>query len=524
MTLRDSEKDFTSPCDWLRAAVATRPEAPAVLTDGDVLSYAELGRRARAIAALLAPRIGTNPRVALLADNGSDYVTLYWAILLAGGVSVELNPGLGKGELTTQLQNADAGLLIAEAGHRGVLGELGGQASGDGLIVDSLGSGHGDAEALATQVTAIVRGEDPGSAGKALPPLQAGQIASIVHTSGTTGQVKGVCLTHGNLAWAVQAIARSFAWEGDRSDERLMGNLPLFYTYGKSILHLATYLSAPIVFTRRILSPQALLGVVREHAVTHLPLVPYVAALLLQAKDFSRQSLPALRLITIAGGALPRDLMAEMVARFPAQVVTMYGLTEASTRVACMPRAEGHLHLESCGKPLAGLEVRILDEQDRPVARGDIGEIAVRGPNVMASYFRDPETTTKVVRNGWLHSGDLGFLNDAGYLTIAGRRKDVIKVMGESVSALSVEAAIMALPQVEEVAVKGVSHSVTTEAIAAFVVLRKNMTLSADEIRRHCARELGRVRVPAFVQWVASLPKTASGKVRKHLLVLDEAP
>ena len=333
-----------------------------------------------------------------------------------------------------------------------------------------------------------------------------------------------VAMTHGNLAWTARAITASFGLEPGQHGAPFSGLLPLYYTYGKSVLHIATIIGAPIVFTERVPSPANLIEYLNSEEIAHLSAVPYLCALLLATPRFTAGALPHLRRITIAGGAVSEEAIADLLHRFPDMIVPMYGLTEASTRVACMPAREAGRRPRSCGRPLPGIEVRIVGADGRPRQPLDEGEILVRGPNVMQGYYHDAEATAAAMTGGWLHSGDLGFVDEDGYLTVSGRIKDVIKVMGESVSSFAIESAIAALPEVVEAAVKGVPDALAGEAIAAFVVLHANARIGEAEIRAHCARVLGRARVPSFVFFLGELPRTASGKVRKHLLTPDDPP
>ena len=507
-----------SLCALFARALRTWPAQPAVVTDGETLTYAELGRRAYGVARLLAEGPARNPRVAILSEGGLAHVVLYWGVLLAGRVSVELNPGLGDTELATQLENAEPDLLIADKPQAARLLALAAILSRTSTQTTVLEEAGDSADGLGARLLAAVegRGEEPAPGPDAGPDPGTAEsdLASIVYTSGTTGRTKGVCLSHGNLAWTTRAIAESFELGPGGEAERFSGFLPLYYTYGKSVLHLATWLGAPLVFTRRLASPANLIEVLKAARITHLSAVPYLCNVLLASPAFTAAALPDLRRITIAGGAVSESAMAKLLERFPDMIVPMYGLTEASTRVACMPPGAAAGRPRACGKPLGGVEVKILEAK----SPGGEGEIAVRGPNVMAGYFRDEAATARVMAGGWLRSGDLGTLDAEGYLTVSGRLKDVIKVMGESVSPFAIESVIAALSGVAEVAVKGVPDAMAGEAIAAFVVLETGAEVSEAEICSECAQKLGRARVPTHVRFVTALPKTASGKVRKHLL------
>ena len=511
-----SDRSNVTPCSFLLDAAREAPEAPAILSDDTVTTYATLARRAQRVAALLGDSIEPGERVALLMDNCAEYVCLYWGILLAGSTSVELNPTLSGAELCRHIQMTDASLCIAAAAYATHLNFVGPTVVYEQLAMTARGGSRYCTEwlhALADAVTDITTA--PLATPTPLPEQR--NLASIVFTSGTTGQVKGVELTHANLAWTTTAIASSFAMSRDASTEVVSGSLPLYYTYGKSNLHLATWLARPIVFSNQFPSPRNLVALFKRCRVTHAALVPYQCHLLLKRDDFCAESLPHMVRITVAGGGLNAATRTQLEGRFPGQLMVMYGLTEASTRVTCLANAGRHAD-NSCGQPLLGVEIRI--DPLAPERHDDQpnGEILVRGANLMRGYFRDPMATAQAIRDGWLHTGDIGYLDATGALHVIGRLKEIIKIMGESIAAATVEEAIRALPEVADAAVIGVPHAQMGEAIHAFVCLHPGQVLSPEQVRQHCSQLLGRVRTPSQVSLVDEFPRTASGKVRKHLL------
>lgn len=510
-----------SICSIFETAISQYADYPAILMDAETLSYYELGHRAKQVAELLSSMESNNSRVALLAENGLNYVILYWGILLAGKVSVELNPGLADRELADQLDKSDSGIIIVEKIHGYRIYNVDSSVADLPFLIQCTAMTSQNNQDMSYRLTEILESRDTRKIANSLPAPMPDALASIVYTSGTTGEVKGVCLTHNNLGWTINAIARSLRLKTGNPAECFSGHLPLYYTYGKSILLLATYLGSPIVFTEQVISPRSLLKIVETKKVTHLPLVPYLANLLLRLSEFNAETLSHLRIVTVAGGALPKESFSQLQQRFPDRVIPMYGLTEASTRVSCMPSGETDEHSTSCGKPLSGVAVKIISDNSQSCNSGEVGEIWVQGPNIMFGYFRDQQATASVLQGGWLRTGDLGYLNTEGYLTISGRRKDIIKVMGESISASSIEATINGITGVSEVAVLGIPDATRGEAICAYIVAEQNVVLNADSIRQYCARALGAVRIPTYVRFLSDLPKTASGKVRKHLLTLE---
>jgi len=280
---------------------------------------------------------------------------------------------------------------------------------------------------------------------------------------------------------------------------------------------IASFLGQPLLLSRYLQSPAALVSWLAVQKITHLSLVPYLASQLLREPSFRASALPELRRVTVAGGSLDHQRFLELCRAFPNKVLKMYGLTEASTRVTCLPPEMAVDRTSSCGRPLSGVTIRVLDEKNEFLDPGLEGEIVIQGPNVAQGYFNDSKTTAEVFTKEGLRTGDVGFLDEDGLLNITDRKKDTLKVMGESVSARQIEGAVAGLSGVAEVAIVGVPDADRDEAIVAFVV-EEGDGVSAEAIKAHCIRGLGPLRVPTHVRFVDSLPKSSSGKTRKQIL------
>jgi acyl-CoA synthetase (AMP-forming)/AMP-acid ligase II len=200
------------------------------------------------------------------------------------------------------------------------------------------------------------------------------------------------------------------------------------------------------------------------------------------------------------------------------RLFVMYGQTEATARLTYLPPAKLADKLGSVGIPIPGVELEVRDDEDRRVEPGVVGEVCVRGPNVMQGYYRDEDATRHVLRNGWLHTGDLGHLDREGYLFLQGRRSDMIKSGAHRISPLDIEDVIASLPEVAEVAVVGVPDDVLGEAIKAVITLKPGAVLDAMRVQRHCSEHLPRYKVPRTVHFVSSLPRTSSGKIMRYQL------
>jgi acyl-CoA synthetase (AMP-forming)/AMP-acid ligase II len=226
--------------------------------------------------------------------------------------------------------------------------------------------------------------------------------------------------------------------------------------------------------------------------------------------------------MTFSGNKLPASTIDRLLELLPwVKIYSMYGLTESTTRVCYLPPEYLLDKKESCGKPLPGVELKILDESGQVLPTGSIGQVFVKGPNVMQCYFQDPELTSQTIVNGWLNTGDLGRLDADGFLYLEGREKDIIKCAGERISSLEIEEVILNHPEVSEVAIIGAADPVLGEVVHAFVV-PKSASLRLNELRTYCAKHLSHHKIPRKYTVTNELPKTATGKIKKHLLREEE--
>jgi acyl-CoA synthetase (AMP-forming)/AMP-acid ligase II len=496
-------KVFTSLPRRLQANASQTPSAEAVVDGSRRVTYAGLWRQAAAVAGFLTTR-GVRPgdRVAVLLDNSIEYIAAYYGALAAGAVAVGLNASARTREISAWMEHSGARLLFASAQHVDLAQFM--SATGfTTVVIDRAGTNDQWAAVLAS------RQADPADASP-------DDLAAIVYTSGTTGRPKGVALSHGNLAANADSIV---AYLGlDRSD-RVLNLLPFFYSYGGSVLHTHLSTGATLVLEGNLVYPQRTLARLSEERITGFPGVPSTFALLLQAADFSRFDLRSLRYLTQAGGGMPPANIERLRRALPAtRLFVMYGQTEATARLTYLPPERLTQKLGSVGVPVPGVELEVRDEHDQPLPPGIVGEVCVRGPNVMMGYFNDPGATRAVLRNGWLHTGDLGHLDSEGFLFLQGRRSDMIKSGAHRISPFDIEHVVAALPEVAEVAVVGVPDDILGEAIKAVVTLKPGAVLDAIGVQRHCSEQLPRYKVPRVVQFVRALPRTSTGKIKRHQL------
>jgi len=480
---------------WLASGDAG--EATAIVVGGRSVGRAELAAHADALAGWLASagaRAG-EPLAALL-PNGLPFATLLHAVDRLDAVLLPLNLRLTPRELTFQLRDAGARLLLYDARGAGA------------LAVAAKTAAH---EATGVEVLRLPENLPP----RAAAPTESRSLdapLALLYTSGTTGRPKGVPLSHRNFLASAEAAARHL---GSRPDDRWLACMPLFHVGGLSILLRAALAALPVVVHERF-DPEAASHALDTEEITLVSLVPTMLERLLDARG-KRPAPPRLRCVLLGGGPAPRALV-ERAAKLGFPLAPTYGLTEAASQVATL-RPTGAADPTRDGlEPLPGTELRILAEQGRSAGPGEPGEILVRGPTVMRGYANRPDETRRVLRDGWLHTGDLGHLDARGRLFVLDRRRDLIVSGGENVYPAEVEAALLEHPDVLEAGVAGIADAAFGRRPAAWLVLRPGRTLAAKELERFCRQRLAGYKVPVRYLCIENLPRNAAGKlVRDHL-------
>jgi acyl-CoA synthetase (AMP-forming)/AMP-acid ligase II len=358
---------------------------------------------------------------------------------------------------------------------------------------------------------------------EALPPHPCAEndLAALMPTSGSTGVPRLVMVSHGNLRSNTEAIIRS---QRLGTDERAMLIMPISYCFGASVMHTHLYQGGGVVFDSRFMFPDKVLHAINTYGCTTFAGVPIIYNILLRRSNLRSIPLPCLRRFLQAGGALAPESVQQMCDIVPAaEFLVMYGQTEATARISCLPAARLRDKLGSAGVPLDNLEVRIADEEGRELASGQTGEIQVRGPSVCSGYLDDPESTDRKFRDSWLRTGDFACRDDEGYLWIKGRTDEFLKIRGVRVSVGEVETRVGAIAGVSECAAVGVKHPEAGEALELLVVpdnavvsnaLAENGSDFSDRVRRALPPHWTCVSIKI----VAELPRTANGKVARSQL------
>jgi len=488
----------------LRAAQSRFPQRAAILHRGVSTTYSELWRQVlRAANALRALGLQPGDRVALNLENSVEYVVAYYAAMEAGAVVVALNTALRDAEMQWRMAHCGATVLVAgtSAGARPAAPGTAGTA------------GPATARWRVVSPAELLAGDDERDPGLAAAPDAA---AAIIYTSGTTADPRGVTLSHRNLVANTRSILDYLQLT---ETDRVVNVLPFHYSYGNSVLHTHLAVGASIVLENSMLYPHLVVQQIAATEATGFSGVPSTYALLLQRVKLGDFDLSTLRWLTQAGGAMAPIHLARLREAVPqARLFVMYGQTEATARISYLPPERLDDKPGSVGIAIPGVTLEVRDERGARVPAGVTGEVCVRGDNVMRGYWENPTATAKVLRDGWLHTGDLGRLDEEGYLTLVGRSSEMIKTGAHRVSPLEVEAALLLLGEVADCAVVGVPDEILGEVIAAHIVTRSGAALDGRRVQAHCRERLAAYMIPKTVHFADSLPKTASGKVQRYLL------
>ena len=502
----------------LADAARRHPERPALTIGEKTLAYAEVDAAVSALAtSLVEEGIAPGDRVALWMPNVPQFVIGYFGVLRAGGIVVPVNTLLGLNEVSYILENSGAKAIIVahifnditaqlpskvEALRRVIVwGEDGGRHAGLPL--------HDGSQALEFDAL-CARAADP----EALQPTSGDDLAVIIYTSGTTGRPKGALLSHDNLLSNAAACARVIEVN---ANDRFLTVLPLFHSFGATVcMILPMILGAHSVLLPRF-NPTEVLQALSSYKITVFAGVPAMYGVLLNVRDLSGMDFAALRLCVTGGAPCPPKFIAAFRERFGALLIEGYGPTEASPVVSVNP-VHGGEKIGSTGPAIPDVELRIADDRGGWLPVGEVGEVCVRGPNVMRGYWQAPEATAETIRDGWLFTGDMGRLDEDGYLTIVDRKKDMIIVSGMNVYPREVEDVIYQLPAVGDCAVVGEPSERRGEDVKAFVVLKEGQTLNEEEVLEHCRQYLASFKLPRTVVFAQDLPRSGTGKILKRAL------
>ncbi len=512
------------------------PGETALIADDDRWTYERLDQAARRFGAELLERgLKRGQKVAIMIPNVPEFSIAYFGTLYAGGVVVPLSTLHVAAELVFQLDDCEARAFVvhADCAAQGVeafrrtkdcpnlymigAASLPDVPGGAGATGGSSASAdlHGNVRSFAD----VLKGPTHADLAQTSPD----ETAVILYTSGTTGKPKGAELTHFNVYCNTQYNAeRTFSlWpkqiEVMAPGHVMLAALPLYHTFGQTNVHnTALFGGAAVSLLKRFTAEGAVRNIQRDR-VTHFAGVPTMYLTILNDPATRNADLSCLRFCVSGGAPMPVEAKQEFQKRFRVRIQEGYGLTETSP-LACQQRIDETEAAGTIGKPITGVEMKIFDENDREVPVGERGEVVIRGNNIMKGYFKRPEATAEAFRNGWFHSGDIGYVNEKGNFHIVDRKKDMILRGGYNVYPREVEEALYAHPAVAEAAVIGIPDDRLGEEVKAVISLKPGMKATIEEIVDHCKGLVAAYKYPRHVEIIDSLPKGPTGKILKRAL------
>ncbi|MFP4250857.1 MAG: long-chain-fatty-acid--CoA ligase [Armatimonadota bacterium] len=491
----------------LQQTAARVPDRPAILFADQTISYAQLAVTVERVAAGLADLgVEQGDRVGLLLPNCPQFAYAYLAAARLGAMAVPMNPILAPEEVAYVLTDSGAKVIVGVERTAELVTAMANRCD----CVEQAVIAAGEIPEGAVDFRALVVEDTSG-----LPaPPDAEQVACLQYTSGTTGRPRGAMLTHANLLSNARASAEAVSMT---EEDVFLAVLPLFHVFGATVTMIIPITMGAASAHLPRFEPLPVLETIERAGVTIFCGVPSMFAVLAALKSAHGPDLSTLRLCISGGAALPRDLTPIIEERYDTTLLEGYGPTEASP-VISVNRTRESRKIGSVGPPLPGVEVEIRDEDARQMKVGEIGEICARGPNVMRGYWQDEEKTAAAIRDGWLYTGDLGHVDEDGYIYIVDRKTDMIIVGGLNVYPREVEDVIRLLDAVRDVAVVGASSRLRGETVCAFIELHEGGSLDESEIIEHCSEHLARYKVPRTIRFTGELPRSATGKVLKREL------
>jgi long-chain acyl-CoA synthetase len=477
-------------------------EKTALNFKGSSISYGQLDETVRLYAKYL-KKAGLKPgeKVVLSGLNSPEFIYSYMGTVTNGGIIVPINLMLTMEEIVYIVRDAEAKLMII---HPAILqkGKLTKAAAEKALGITLIVLDE-DFHQRLQEVSGIELDE----------PADENTISTFLYTSGTTGKQKAAMLTHKNLVFNAEQCCIALQ---SRPDDIYMCVLPMLHVFAFTACILMPLWSGATVTILESFQPKEVIDVLVNGDISIFMGVPTMYIVLLEAGK-KNITFPKLRLAVSGGAALPVEIYRQAREIMKLPVVEGYGLTEASPAVSFNPpfgiQKEG-----SIGLPIPYVECRIVDENDKELPPGEVGELVTRGENVMQGYYNQPEETEKALLNGWLHTGDLAKKDEEGYIYIVDRKKDMIIVAGLNVYPREVEEVIYQYPKVKEAAVIGIADKLRGEYVKAFVVLKEGEECTSKELLRFMKEKLAAYKLPRFIEFIPSLPKNGAGKIMKRIL------
>jgi long-chain acyl-CoA synthetase len=495
--------------DLLNKNAKTYPDKTAFIFENNRYTFKEVNQRINSlINALASMGVKKGDRVALLAYNCSQYFEVF-NVAKAGMICVPLNYRSVSRELVYLINNSEANTLLLEKEFVDTILSIRDQLTGvkNFICLDSAVENMASYEQLISNFPP----DEP------VDDLESDDPSILFYTSGTTGRPKGALHTHKSLLAEAAAVGQNFT-----PADIALCVMPFFHVAGSAVYLFPAFASGATVVIHKKFDETNILETIAREKITYICLVPAMIIRLLEHPDLDKYDLSSLRTIVYTGAPMPFEALKNGVKRFGKIFVQLLGQTE--TLNLTILDKEDHIiegpadkikRLESVGKPPRAGEVRIVDGKLQDVPVGEVGEIVAKSDRMMKEYWKMPRETAEIMKGGWLHTGDLGRMDENGYIYIVDRKKDMIISGGENIYSREVEEILYTHPAVQEVAVVGVPDEKWGESVKAVIVLRKGMKATEDEIIDFCKERLASYKKPKSVEFWGSLPMTGSGKIMK---------
>ncbi|HIP38210.1 MAG TPA: long chain acyl-CoA synthetase [Desulfocapsa sulfexigens] len=507
--------------EGLLASATSHPEKVAVIVEGEPYTYSQLLKAVLCLKAALQSRgLMRGDRVAIYMDNTWPCIVSVYAVLLAGGVFLVINPQTKSEKLHFLLENSDARILLTD-GHIATVFVP---------VVQSISTVE---HVIYSGVLKLSLDDDTGFAhfdtviSEHAPSEQFAQVipndlAALLYTSGSTGNPKGVMQTHQAMVFAAWSLIEYLRLS---PSEKIMLVLPLAFDYGLYQLLMTIKLGATLIVERSFTFPAQIYNRMLEESITVFPGVPTIFAMMVATNRKKKIVFPSVTRVTNTAAALTASMIPELKQIFPnALIYKMYGQTECK-RISYLEPELIDSKPASVGKAIPGTELFLLSPEGKAVEHGEPGILYVRGPHVMAGYWKQPETTARMLKDGLLPgerilcTHDWFHMDDEGFLYFEGRSDDIIKTRGEKVSPLEVENVLQEIPGIKEAAVIGVTDETLGQAVKAFIVVEESMTYKERQLKKMCLANLENFMVPQSIVCLAEMPKTQNGKIDKKKLI-----